>query len=350
MEGHGFYNRASQVQASGASPAVPLFERAAAEVPLVAHPETIVIADYGASEGRNSLVPLGAAVRVLRARAGSTRAIMVVHTDLPTNDFTTLFRTLTEDPGSYLRHDPAVFASAVGRSFYEQLLPDCTVSLGWSSWSVQWLSRTPGVISDTVQVAYSRNAAARAAFHEQSERDWSAFLGCRARELCPGGHLVVLTMGLHDDGSFGYAGVMEAMLGGLEDLVREGLIREAEVRHMVIPTVGRSRKDLERPFVATGRFADLRIAQLEVFDADDRIWSQFERDGDAAAFGARWAAFSRASVFQSLARGLDAGAADPRALAFISALEARMAARLSAKPQKTVIPLAALTLVKDSAV
>ena len=58
MEGHGAYNRSSRVQATGSSPAVPSLEIAARQVDLAAPPEPIVIADYGSSEGRNSLSPI----------------------------------------------------------------------------------------------------------------------------------------------------------------------------------------------------------------------------------------------------------------------------------------------------
>jgi hypothetical protein len=98
---------------------------------------------------------VGAAIDVLRERAGQERAISVVHVDLPQNDFTALFEMLCNDPQSYLKRDAAVFASAVGRSFYKQVLPSETVTLGWSSWSVQWLSQAPGVIPDQVQAALS---------------------------------------------------------------------------------------------------------------------------------------------------------------------------------------------------
>src|ERR1700733_16315676 len=155
MEGQGGYNRSSQVQAAGLSPAVPMLELAARTVALPPGSQPIVIADYGSSEGPNSLLPLGAAIAILRERIGPDRAVSVVHTDLPENDFSVLFKTLNTDPNSYLRRDHAVFASAVGRSFYEQVLPANSVMLGWSSWAVQWLSRAPGVIPDQVQVALS---------------------------------------------------------------------------------------------------------------------------------------------------------------------------------------------------
>ena len=127
-----------------------------------------------------------------------------MHTDLPNSDFEALFEMLENDPASYLRGDPAAFASAVGRSFYQQILPSESVTLGWTSWAVQWLSRTPGPMPDQVQVAYSKDAAARAAYSRQAAEDWRAFLVHRGRELRPGGRLVVLTMAIDDNSDFGY--------------------------------------------------------------------------------------------------------------------------------------------------
>jgi len=137
MEGHGSYNRNSRVQAAALRTVVAVFGQAARMVALPPDSQPIVIADYGSSQGHNSLLPLQVAIQVLRQRVGQNREISVVHTDLPKNDFTALFQTLMESPESYLRKDPATFASAIGRSFYEQILPTGSVTLGWSSWAVQ---------------------------------------------------------------------------------------------------------------------------------------------------------------------------------------------------------------------
>jgi hypothetical protein len=346
MEGHGVYNRSSRVQAAGLSPAVPLLGHAARTVALSAAPQPIVIADYGSSEGHNSLDPLVVAISVLRERVGPERAISIVHTDLPDNDFSALFRMLTTDPNSYLRGDPAVFTSAVGRSFYEQILPASSVTLAWSSWAIQWLSRVPAAIPDQVQVAYSRDAAVRAAFARQAAEDWRTFLVHRGCELRPGGRLVVLTMAVDESGNFGYRPLLEAMYSALVDLVEEGFVRAEEAQRMAIPTVGRSRADLLEPFVKNGSFAELSIEQLEVFLGEDRIWDEFECGGDARAFGARWAAFSRASVFPTLAAGLEAGRDDPRAVTFVDRLEAKVTERLAAAPERMLIPLGKMLLAK----
>ena len=62
------YTASSRLQAAGLRPAIKLFEEAAAVVPLPRPPQPIVIADYGASTGHNSLLPVGAAIAVLRKR------------------------------------------------------------------------------------------------------------------------------------------------------------------------------------------------------------------------------------------------------------------------------------------
>ena len=252
MEGKGAYNRSSSVQAAGSLPAVALLERTAHAVALPPSPEGVIIADYGSSEGRNSLVPMTAAIGVLRKRVGNERAIFVFHADLPGNDFTALFETLANDPDSYLRKDAAVFSAAIGRSYFEQILPASSVTLGWSAWAVQWLSRVPCAIPDQVQVAYSHDATARSAFAQQAAEDWRTFLSMRSRELRPGAGMVVLTMAIDDDGDFGYRQVVDALYGALVDMADRGLIRKEEFRRMAIPAFGRTRAQFTEPFAKPG--------------------------------------------------------------------------------------------------
>jgi len=345
IEAGGAYNRGSRVQAAGLLAAADLFEHAAKDVEIPHMPQSIVLADYGASAGHNSLLPLGAAIGTLRKRAEPGRAIAVVHTDVAENDYTTLFHTLATDPHSYLRDDPAVFPSAVGRSFYGQILPSNTVTLGWSSWALQWLSRLPASIPDHIQVAYSRDEQTRTAYQRQAADDWIKFLTARSRELVPGGHLVVLTMAL-DGGDFGYTPLLQGIVAELADIAREGIVREEEVRAMALPTVARSEADLTAPFAPKGRFAGLTIEHIETFVADDEIWRRYEKDKDAKGFATRWTAFARASVFPTLATALaDSAERTPH---FFNRLEAGVIERLADAPESIKIPLAKMSVVKQS--
>ena len=270
-----------------------------------------------------------------------------MHTDVPDNNFTVLFETLADDPDTYLRTDAATFASAVGRSFYSQIIPSNSVHLGWSSWAIQWLSRVPAPVPDHVHVAYSADEAVRTAYTKQAAHDWQEFVAFRGRELCPGGQLVVMTMALDEQGEFGYRPLLKGLVDTLGELMADGLLTEDEVRRMCLPTVGRRASDFLAPFAPSGRFERLSIDHLEVFDAEDRFWTQYQVDHDATAFGALWAAFVRASVFPTLVTALSGGRSDSRSPAFFDRLEAGISNRLAAAPEQMQIPLAQLVLSKQ---
>jgi hypothetical protein len=340
------YTQSSRLEAAGLAQAIALFERAAEQVPLPAAPQPIVIADYGAANGHNSLKPLSAAIAVLRRRTRHDHAILVAHTDVPDNDLTALFRTLADDPDSYLHTDTTSFPSAIGRSFYGQIVPSNTVNLGWTSWATQWLSRIPREFHDHVHIAYSNDDAARAAYARQAALDWNDFVAFRGRELAPEGRLVVITLGVDADGTAGFKPMLDAIVAALADQAHDGLLSEDEQRRMAIPTFARSETDFRSPFAPSGRFEGLVVGHVEMFNAEDRFWARYQIDDDADAFGAQWAAFARAALFPALACGLDGGADDPRAVEFVQRLETAVAERLSSAPEPMRIPLASVVLVK----
>lgn len=343
--GSGDYSASSRLQAAGLKEAIGLFEQAAEAVPIPAAPAPIVIADYGAANGHNSLLPINAAISVLRKRTRPEQSVLVTHTDVPENDFTALFSTLREDPDSYLRHDPAAFSSAIGRSFYGQILPSNTVTLGWSSWSVLWLSALPAPVTDHIHASYSADEATRSAHERLAARDWHEFVAYRGRELCTGGRAVVMTMAIAENGEFGYRPLFAALMAELGELVSRAVITADELGRMCIPIAGRRAADFFTPFAPSGRLEQLTIEHLEVFDAEDRFWRQYQKDGDATSFGAQWGSFLRAAVFQTLAGALDEGPADRRAQ-FCDALESGVAARLADAPEEMQIPMAQVVLHK----
>lgn len=67
--------------------------------------------------------PIELALDRLGLRTGQGRDVMVAHSDLPHSDFASLFATIQSAPDSDLRGRSNVFSSAIGRSFYDRLLP-----------------------------------------------------------------------------------------------------------------------------------------------------------------------------------------------------------------------------------
>jgi hypothetical protein len=130
MEGQGAYNKFAKLPAGGAVFALPLLEKAIRSMEIDPSDQPISIADYGSSQGKNSLLPIKIAIEGLRRRVGPDRAISVYHIDQPMNDFNSLFGVLDTDPDRYTMDEPHVFPGAIGRSFYENVLPPSSVIWG----------------------------------------------------------------------------------------------------------------------------------------------------------------------------------------------------------------------------
>src|SRR5437016_6005116 len=113
MEGNGSYNKHARQPAEGAALALPHLERVVETMAFDHSDRPIIIADYGSSQGKNSLAPMSLAVSALRSRLGQDRPIMVCHVDRPSNDFRSLFELLDTDPRRYGRDDPNVFPCAI---------------------------------------------------------------------------------------------------------------------------------------------------------------------------------------------------------------------------------------------
>jgi len=328
MEGGGSYNLHAKVPAGGGNLALPYLEKAAQSCTLRPGSDPIVIADYGSSQGKNSLAPMRAAIRCLRTRVGNERAVVVIHVDQHANDFNTLFDVLHSDPERYSMDDPNVFPSAIGRSFYENVFPSEQVDLGWCSYAAVWLSRVPVLIPGHF-VYLASTGDVRAAFDRQAADDWKLFLSLRARELRPGGRLVVVLPGLSDAGALGFEPLFDCANAVLEELVFEQVIQDDERKRMVLGTYPRQREQLLEPFSADGQFQSLSVECCELFDLPDAAWADYQIDRDLQSLVSRHAAFFRAIFVPSLASAIDDAG---RRQVFADSLERRLKQRLSEQP------------------
>jgi hypothetical protein len=290
MEGGGFYNRHSSVQAAGIDQMLALLEEAANRVRI--GEEALTIADYGSSQGRNSMRPIRLAIETVRAKAGAEKPVVVFHTDLPSNDFTSLFTALIDDPNSYLAGSKGIYPVAVGRSFFDAVLPPSQVHLGWNSWAVHWLSRKTVDAPDHVSPTLSEVASVRSAASRQSELDWKSFLESRSSELRLGGTLLCLIiLGPQPaDTNLLWAHLWDSLV----EAHKEGLLTEDEIVRITVPIWYRSLDELRAPFGTAGHFAGLRLEHLAATYAPDPFWERFQKSGDAKQFGASWANTMRA--------------------------------------------------------
>jgi hypothetical protein len=304
MEGEGAYNKYAKLPAGGAALAVHLLEKAVRSVELNGCGQPVVIADYGSSQGKNSMVPMQIAIRNLRQRVSPDRPICVFHIDQPSNDFNSLFEVLDTDQDRYVLGEPNVFPAVIGRSFYESVLPPDSVHIGWCSYAAVWLSRVPALIPGHFISAHSTGPV-RAEFERQGAHDWEAFLSLRATELRPGGRLVVVLPALADDGSSGFEKIMDQANAVLAEMAAGGSLTVDERARMTLRAHPRRNGDLLAPFARDGCFQHLTVEAFEMKALPDAAWTDFQRDGNQEALANKHTLFFRSVFVPSLASALD---------------------------------------------
>jgi hypothetical protein len=172
----------------------------------------LIIADFGSAHGRNSMYVMKTIIQCLKEthKIEDEKQILVIHNDLPTNDWTILFDLLNKD-NSY-------HGVANGRSFYERCLPPNSLSIGYSSTSLHWLSRKPCNISNHCASSFAQGDELKA-FQEQARLDWIHFLEHRSHELILGGVLILLIPSIDDQGSNGFDIVRELLYKCAQDFL-----------------------------------------------------------------------------------------------------------------------------------
>src|SRR5262245_12126928 len=202
MKGSGFYDRHSTAQLASIKLVADWMAVAVAEMALPPQDQPITVLDLGSSEGRNAVFAMAAVVEALRKRRPD-QPIQTIYSDLPSNNFNGLFRNLYESREAGDPHKE-VYSSATAGSFYRQLMPPGTVHFATSFNAVLWLEHLPAVaVPDFVcyrrphppRAGLNVPAGVAAAFRQQAEQDLVHFLEARARELAPGGKLLIVTPG-----------------------------------------------------------------------------------------------------------------------------------------------------------
>lgn len=331
MLGHGFYNKHAQAQAAANRFGLNLIEQAIQRVDLARVGDVFRIADYGAAQGRNSLLPIKTALSALRAR-GSTLPVVVAHTDLPTNDWTTLFQTVLSSPESYVVGQPDLFVSASGTSIYRQMFPPGQIAFGYSAITTHWLSRKPADIPGHIW-SVRATGAVHELWAQRAREDWCS-LRHRCAELAPSGQLVMVNSGADANGQSGAEPLIDVVNGVLQDMVSDGTLGEDEYARMAIPTYYRVEREWREPFDDPDfvRAHPLQLLHYEESTLGDVFVDRYERTRDAGAFARADATFFRAAFEPSLVVALREDRSDADRARLIDAFAQRLQGALAQDP------------------
>jgi hypothetical protein len=155
----------------------------------------LMIADFGSSHGKNSIQTIKLIIDYLRKSNKLRQSPIIIHNDLPTNNWTRFFQLLIAD-NSYQ-------GLISGRSFYEQCLPSNCLSIAYSSASLHYLSKKPCNIMNHCYIHFA-NDTEREIFKKQSKIDFNLFIEHRSRELISGGILILNIPSVNEKGEMDF--------------------------------------------------------------------------------------------------------------------------------------------------
>ncbi len=269
MTGGGYYSQSTRGAKDVIDNAKMMLLEAVAAMPGPASGQPVRIADFGAADGGTSKQAIRDTVAAVRARWPG-RQIQVTYTDLASNDWSQLFKTMQGLDGSdhtYWSEFPGVFLSGVGIGFHTQLLPDQTLDLGFSATAMHYVSERPCEITTHVHHV-GASGAELAAFDAQAARDWERILLARAAELRPGGRLVIMSFGKDEEGRYlgntGGVNMFDTFDLHWKALAAEGRISDAEYKAATFAQVYRTPEEFTAP---------LRDTQSPVYKAGLRLIS-----------------------------------------------------------------------------
>lgn len=235
----------------------------------------IHIADFGAADGGTSKAAMRDMIAALRVRF-PYRQIQVTYTDLPSNDYSNLFKNMlgltTDQEANYLAEFPGVFINAVGIGFHQQLLPDNSLDIGFSATAMHYISEKPCEIDDHVHMVGTRGKTL-AAYAERAAFDWQNILLSRAAELRKGGRLVIMNFGKDEEGRYlgntGGVNMFDTFDAIWAEMRDEVLITPGEYRNASFSQYYRSVEEFCAPF--NDDDSAVRHAGLRLISATTRV-------------------------------------------------------------------------------
>jgi hypothetical protein len=312
MSGGGVYSLATIGAKHVIDAATPMVLEAIESLSLQSIEAGFTLSDMGTADAGTSLAMITSAIDTVRVRAPQA-PITVIYSDQPRNDFNALIANVygLGSYESYLERHSAIYPLVSGTSFYKQIVPSETLDIGFSATAMHWLSTKVCNISNHVQ-AVGAEGEELAAFRQQAHRDWRQILLHRARELKPGGKLVLINFARDEQGR--YLGNTDGvnMFDTFNqiwcDFLAQGRISRAEYENMTLPQYYNSVEEFSAPLLDNGDpvyQAGLRLDHIETRIVKCPYAEAYGEHGDAARFAAEYIPTIRSWNESIFLNGLD---------------------------------------------
>tara|TARA_Y100001970_G_C14184467_1_gene831721 strand:+ start:867 stop:1940 length:1074 start_codon:yes stop_codon:yes gene_type:complete len=251
MKGEGYYSQ----KTIGAKNAIDKIEALINEaIKNIPKKEILKIADFGSADGGTSQEMWFNIIDNIK-KSGDNRQIEMLYTDLASNDFSVLFRSMQgmqdNTDFAYQKKFEDVFVHGCGTGFHKQLMTNNSLSLGFSATAMHYVSERPCLIKDHVHMVGS-NEQEKEKFKNQALKDWETILLNRSKELIPGGRFICINFGIDEEGRYlgntGGHNMFNNFSKHWRNLEKEGIINNKEFINATFTQHYRTIEEFRKPF------------------------------------------------------------------------------------------------------
>jgi len=291
MSGGGLYSLATIGAKHVIDAATPMVLDAIGKLPPNSIESGFTISDMGTADAGTSLSMITKVVDAVALRAPGA-PVTVVYSDQPRNDFNALIANVygLGSYESYLERHADIFPLVSGTSFYRQIVPANSLDIGFSATAMHWLSAKVCNLSNHVQAVGAQGDELEA-FRAQAHRDWRQILLHRARELKPGGKLVLINFARDEQGRYlgntGGVNMFDTFNQIWLDFLQQQRITREEYENMTLPQYYNTVEEFSAPLMNEDDpvyQAGLRLDHIDTRIVKCPYAGSFAEHGDAARF------------------------------------------------------------------
>ena len=291
MSAGGLYSLATIGAKHVIDAAAPMVLDAIESLPAQSFANGFTLSDMGTADAGTSMDMITRVVDRVRVRSPQA-PISIVYADQPRNDFNALIANVHGMGAfdSYIDRHPDIYPLVSGTTFYRQILPAGTLDIGFSATAMHWLSAKVCNISNHVQAVGAEGDELQA-FREQAHRDWRLILAHRARELKPGGKLVLINFARDEQGRYlgntGGVNMFDNFNRIWLEFLDQGRIDRQEYENMTLPQYYNTVEEFSAPLLDASEpvhQAGLRLDHIETRVVKCPYAQSFDEHGDAARF------------------------------------------------------------------
>ena len=251
MKSAGYYSERTAGAKIAIDTTQTLMEKALLEIPKI---DILRMADYGSADGGTSQEMWGNLIKLLRDNQ-DTREIEILYTDLASNDFSTLFRTMQGLQGnsnlSFQTRFSNVFVHGCGTGFHKKLMSTGSLSLGFSATAMHYVSERPCLIKNHVHMV-GANEIEKNKFKKQALKERESILLARSEELISGGRFICLNFGIDEKGNYlgntGGHSMFDKFTFHWDKLRKKGIINNSEFESATFTQHYRTVSEFTKPF------------------------------------------------------------------------------------------------------